>query len=288
MEPIFIRQTNMKIILFTRSFALMAAFLLSVMGLMAQVNVTIHKSCTDSVAFVRESSDRYPGGWNFDLVGLNFSASSKKHQKKKIRSSLILLGGWGFGFCDAVHSDAAVRVDMGRSFHFCIEDLVAYRKRLWERGALQAGMGIDLRNYRMTGHQRFVVDPSSKMITVGDYPEGAVPGTSKIRTFSTTFSVKYLQQLGRRFRLALGPELSVVPDRAKRHHIHTTYTLERKEQEETFKGIRTNKVGFSLVGVLSYKSMLGIYAKYGLSDVLNTSFGPQFRNLSVGVMVFGI
>ena len=281
----------MKLIRIIRHLTLSASFLLYSTQISAQeLSIQITSVKNDSVAFHQESKGKYPGGWCFDMLGFNINTSGKKksHDTYHIKSGLLLFGGWGFGFCDAVNADASVNVSMGNSFHFCIEDLLSYRFRLWKKGALSVGMGIDLRNYRMTGHNRFAVDPFSQTITIDGYPAGTIPGTSKLRTFSTTYNLKYIQQLNRKFSLAFGPELSVVRKPAKKHLIRTTYTDSQGEQKEVFKGVRTNKVGVNLVGMVSYRKMVGIYAKYGLYDVLNPDFGPSFHGLSVGVMVMGI
>lgn len=277
-----------------RNLTLSTLLLLCSANILAQLTIQVEKTHNDSVAFVRESSNSHPGGWNFDVIGMDIMNIGFSNKKKSTgrkyyhsHSKWVMFDGWGFGFNNAVNTDANVNVDMGRSFNFCIEDLVAYRVRVSQKGAFSMGMGIDLKNYHMTGTQRFVEDPVTKMITVSDYPAGTVPGTSKIRTFSTTYNMKYIQKLGR-FRLALGPELTVVRKPAKKHIIRTTYTDSQGEQVERFTGIRTNKVGLNLVGVLSYRNRFGVYAKYGLTDVLNTSFGPKFKTLSVGLMVLGL
>lgn len=249
---------------------------------------TVVAQCSDDNH--NKSNDRiYPGGWNFDIVGIQVSKPDYRPQRsKRAPSGFAFFNGWGFGFTHAPGTPQGLKVNMGRSFNFCIEDILAYRHRVWRKGSLSVGMGIDLKNYRMTGTKRFLCDPSTQMVSYGPYPEGSTPGTSKIRTLSTTYNLKYIQMLGRGFRLAVGPEISLVRKPGKKHEIYTTYTSEQGEEKERFRNIRTNRVGLNLVGIVSYRNKLGLYVKYSPTDVLDDGFGPSFQTLTTGIMIMGL
>ena len=263
-----------------------AASVLFVTPAKAQFEMKFTSVKSDSLDFVNESSKYHPGGWNFDIIGMNIK--TKKSSSSVFAPHIVLLGGWGFGFTNALNAPSGMDVNMGRSFNFCIEDVFAIRMHPWKTGTLSLGAGIDVRNYRMTGSQRFLEDITTKQISITDYPAGAIPNYSKIRTTDATFNLKYIQNLGRGFRLAFGPELSVIGHRGGQHKIVTQYEDATGEQKEKFKNIKTNKVGVNLVGVLNYKNLVGIYAKYSPSNVLNPAFGPEFQSLSVGMMFFGL
>lgn len=274
--------------------AIIAAFLLPTAA-QAQLYINFHNVKNDSVEFVEQSTKSHPGGWNFDIIGMNVHAGKKGKSTPDREgraflnvSPITLASGWGFGFTNALNAPAGMDVTMGRSFNFCLMDAIAFRVRPWRTGAFSVGVGLDLRNYKMLSDQRFVEDPVTKKITLESYPEGSVPGFSKVHTGAATFNLKYIQKLGRGFNLAFGPELSVVAKRGTNHRISTTYTDSQGEQKEKFKGIRTNKVGFNLVGIVNYKNVFGLYAKYSPSDVLQSNFGPQFQSLSVGLLLFGL
>lgn len=266
--------------------ALTAVSLLTATPAKAQLELNFVNEKNDSLEFARQSSLNHPGGWNFDIIGMNVTA--KKIHAKNSSTSLILLDGWGFGFTNALNGPAGMDINMSRSFNFCIEDIIAMRLHPWRSGTFSLGVGADVRNYRMTGNQRFIEDVATKQISIGDYPTGAVPDYSKIRTSAATFNLKYIQNLGRGFRLAFGPELSVIGHRSKQHRMVSQYEDATGEHKEKFKNIKTNKVGFNLVGAINYKNLVGIYAKYSPTSVLNPSFGPEFQTLSVGMMFFGL
>lgn len=260
-----------------------ASMILFTNNLSAQeLTINLNTEKSDSLDFVRESSNSHPGGWNFDIIGVN--VQTKKSSSSRLLPTITLFGGWGFGLTNALNAPEG----MGHPFNFCIEDMIALRMHPWKTGTLSLGAGIDVKNYCMTNNKRFVEDITTKQIGIEDYPEGAVPGYSKIHTCSGTFNLKYIQNLGRGFRLAFGPELSVVSHRGGKHKIENHYETTNGKQKEIFKNIKTNKVGFNLVGVINYKNLVGVYAKYSPTSVLNTTFGPEFQTLSVGIMLMGL
>lgn len=259
---------------------LMACFTLDAS---AQLTITHSNSKSDSLQFARHSSKSHPGGWNFDIVGQNISR--KKTSVNVSSPDWTFFSGFGFGFTTALNADPGVNLNMGRSFNFCIEDIVACSIRPWRTGKFSVGYGIDLHNYTLSNNLRFVEDPVTKQVSITD--PTTITDYSRIHTLAAaTFNLKYIQKLGRGFRLAVGPEISIL---GRKHDIRSCYTDENgMEQKERTKNIRTNKVGFNLVGILNYKNALGIYAKYSPTNVIEPGFGPQFHSLSVGIMVMGL
>ena len=247
-----------------------------------ELNISLKTEKNDSLNFVRETSNNHPGGWNFDIIGMNIK--TKKGGSNSYMPTVTLLSGWGFGLTNALDAPDG----MGHPFNFCIEDVIALRMHPWKTGTLSLGAGIEVKNYNLTNDKRFVEDPATKQISIANYPEGAIPGYSKIHIYGGTFNLKYIQNLGHGFRLAIGPELSLVNRRAGKHMIDNRYENSDGKQKERFKNIKTNKLGFNLVGVINYKNLVGIYAKYSPTSVLNPTFGPEFQSLSVGVMLFGL
>lgn len=249
----------------------------------AQITITRSTSKSDSLQFARETSNNHPGGWNFDIIG--HVVSTKKTSSNQSSPDWSFFGGFGFGFTTALNADPSVSLKMGRSFNFCIADIVSCGIRPWRNGKLSVGYGIDLHNYTLSSNLRFVEDPVSKQISVVD--PTTVTDYSRIHTLAAaTFNLKYIHTLGRGFRVAIGPELYIL---GRKHDIRNCYIDENGvEQKERLKNIRTNKVGFNLVGIVNYKSTLGIYAKYSPTNVIEPGFGPKFQTLSVGVMVCGL
>lgn len=246
----------------------------------------------DDSDFLPEVSTSHPGGWNFDIVGLKVGSNRPSfHRSSKHLSTFSVFNGWGFGFSGALNPPQGSGLNMMRSFNFCIEDLLAFRLPVGRRGDFSLGMGIDLRNYRITGPDGcFMMDPETHTIVIGNYPEGAYSysGTSRLRVFSTTYNLKYVHYLGQGFRLAFGPELSVVRRPGKKHEIRNKYLDADGVHKERIRGINTNRIGFNLVGVVNYKNCMGFYVKYSPTSVLENGYGPQFQSISAGIMLLGL
>lgn len=237
--------------------------------------------------FMREASKLHPGGWNFDLMGVDLkSKGSKSHSSSSKSPYLTFFGGWGFGLTEGLGMPSGSNVNMGRSFNFCILDAVALRFKPWRTGTFSVGAGLDLRNYRITNGQRFLKGLDSH-VTIEDFPEGSIPESSKLHILSSTFSLKYSQNLGKGFRLSVGPEIALSRARNSKRTITNIYDTPLGHQKERFRDIRTNKVGFDVVGAITYKNWLGFYAKYSPSDVLADGYGPKFQTLTTGVLLMG-
>lgn len=269
------------------------AFVAIMMGSLtaqAQLNITFKNPGQEDYQDYMEASGNHPGGWNFDIIGIRGGREYQRGSSagKTIRlPHIVIASGFGFGFTSTQNAPAQVDTRMGRSFNFSIQDLLAIKLPTGPRSALSVGLGIDYRNYRMTGTQRFMEDPSKQIYVTGYQPD-TVSVWSKIRTRSTTFNLKYIQRLGRsHFRMSLGPELYVIPGRSRNHQIVNKYSVAGDEQKERFRNIRTNKVGLNLVANVQYRSFLGMYVKYTPTKVLDSSFGPQFSSLSVGLLLLG-
>lgn len=257
------------------------------------VNVSFSTETSDSLEFAQQVSKNHPGGWNFDLIGLNISSKKNNSSKNMYLPSLTFFSGWGFGCSAALNADPGVDISMGRSFNFCIEDIVAVRMHPWKTGTLSLGYGIDLRNYTLSGKKMFY-ENDDRVIGIREYGSTGdnkeVPGTSKIRTLAAaTFNLKYIQNLGRGFRLAVGPEVYITDSYKKNNEIKTTYDSS-KDTDRTPKSIKTNKVGLNVVGILNYKNVVGVYAKYSPTKVIEKDFSnnANFQTLSVGLMLFGL
>lgn len=221
-------------------------------------------------------------------VGVQTAGQCVTDSESKSKFSFVVGSGWGFGVAAALDTPAGMDVKMGRSFNFCIEDLVGLRYDVCETGTLNLGMGIDLRNYKMTGNRFFYEDPATKQVSVEQFGAGFIPTSSKLHALYTTYNLKYIQKIGKDFKVAFGPELMVARSVNRRRYISTKYTFEGNDMKDKQKDIRFNKVGINLVAAATYKGWLGVYCKYSPSNVLDSNFGPEFQSLSVGVMIGGL
>ncbi len=226
---------------------------------------------------IRERSD-----WGFNLP---FSKYTKKH-----RRSRGFDGHWeglGFGFCNAADAGTgglgagrSVNTTMGNSFEI-FWNIFSVDYAPWKNGwGLVSGVGIDWRNYRMTGHTRFVKEDGN--LHLDDYPEGADIKFSRIKTFSVTvpFLLEWQSPRGRNSYFFSAGAIVCLNTYGS---VKTRYKLDGKKYKEFNKNIHENPLTVDLTAMAGVRN-LGAYFKYSPCRVLQTDYAPAFNAMSVGVM----
>lgn len=217
----------------------------------------------------QENSD-----WNFA-----FPFTGKNQNKHRAKCE-VFTGGLGFGFNDAVDAPADMNVAMGSSIEVFWSHIIGLRYIPWKQGPqFSLGFGIDWRNYRMTGVNRFnVVDNN---VVIEKYPEGAEIDNSRIKIFSLGVPVMIKQNLGAGFSISAGAVINFNTYGS----VKTKYTLDGTKCEDFSKNIHKNPVTCDIMAVLSCKA-IGAYFKYSPTSVLNTDYAPKFKSLSAGIVLF--
>ena len=168
---------------------------------------------------------------------------------------------------------------MGASYEISVDNLLKFRYNLLPATSVSLGAGVSWRNYRMTGHTRFVKEGNN--IVLDSYPEGADIKFSRLKIFSITVPFMVNQAIGRKAVLSLGPVVNINTYGS----LKTRYVLNDEKIKEQSKNIRQNSATIDFMAKLRL-GKIGIYAKYSPSDVLNTAFGPEFNSFSTGVCWF--
>ena len=215
--------------------------------------------------------------WEFNLP---IFAESKRGSSKKSTFS-IESGGIGFGFVNAINAPSAMDVKMASSYEIFFNHIIAVRCRPWHNGtSFFMGIGIDWKNYRMTGGSRFVKDYGNKLI-LAPYADGSDPSFSRLKIFSLTVPVMFSQDLGKHFTFNAG----AVVNFNLHGSMKTKYTFYGEERTYSDDHIRQQKVTVDLMAQLNYRA-IGCYIKYSPCDILDTYFGPEFNHLSAGITLF--
>lgn len=216
------------------------------------------------------------GIWNFGFsINGQTIETKKKGGKGKSRSSLCI-GGVGIGFVSTPGANGGVSVDMGESYEIYWDMLHVQHKMPNNKHQIEYGMGLDWRNYRMTGFDRF--EKSSAGIIVSPYPEGAEPCYSRVKTFALTFPLRYRYAWTKHWDFSVGAMLNL----NTRSSVKSIYRLNGEKMKDFHRGIHANRVTIDFMGTLSYRS-LSLFIKYSPCRVLDSDFGPSFQPLSVGV-----
>ncbi|MBQ8672926.1 MAG: hypothetical protein IJ511_02560 [Bacteroides sp.] len=211
--------------------------------------------------------------WDFDLPFKN----RKRHVRRP--KNKVRLHAFGLGLVSALQAPQGMDTDLGASYEVMGPTLEwAYYPGNSPLN-LSIGVGLNWKNYRMTGHTRFLKQDGQ--VTLGSYPEGADVKFSRLKVFSWTMPVMLNYDLSRDWDFSIGPVVNFNTHAS----LKTRYTLNGEKYKETEKELHQNRVTVDLMAHLSFRS-IGFYAKYAPCKVLNTEWGPDFRALSFGMTLW--
>lgn len=233
-----------------------------------------------------DAQEEHPGGWDFNIPFLNTSPSNPS----TVNISVIEAGddneyrhpkyfSFNLGWISGTGQADGVNIDMGQSYELELRNILCVDSHLGDRTWLSVGLGVDWRNYRMTGRNRFVKLDNGDL-AVGPYPEGADPKFSRIHTFSLCMPVQLHYALGRHCHISLGPEVYFNTYAS----LKTRYRLDGQKQKEKAKGLHRNGVTVGLGCDISVYGF-GIYYKYNPCHVLKSDFAPEFSSMTVGLKI---
>ena len=227
-------------------------------------------------------NEDHPGGWDFSIPFLSSRREAKSVDVQSIetrtnRAPYPHCTSFQFGFISGIDEAPGVNIDMGQSFELELRNLVAFTSRLGKWTFFNLGFGVDWRNYRMTGHNQFLLNDDGR-ITVEPYPVGANPDFSRIHTFSLVVPLQIHFALGGAWYFSCGPELSFNTYAS----LKTRYTLDGEKQKIEANRLHRNKVTYGLMCDLTY-NRFGVYFKYSPCNVLQSEFGPKFKSITAGL-----
>lgn len=210
--------------------------------------------------------------WDFKIP---FTKRRNTHYRYQLTS-----GGLGFGMVKAVDAPEGMNVDMGASYELMWDHILNFSYFLHPKmTSVSVGVGITWRNYRMTGHTRFV--KSDDQIVLDAYPEGADIQFSRLKVFSFTVPFMLNQRLTKDLRISIGPVINFNTHAS----LKTRYKLNGEKVKEKSNNIHQNRTTVDLMAHLKFKG-IGLYAKYSPSNVLHTEYGPEFSSFSTGITLF--
>ena len=154
------------------------------------------------------------------------------------------------------------------------------RRKIEWLPSLSIGVACSWRNYRMTGKQRFIKDPGNDM-SIGAYPEGADIQFSRIKVFSWSVPVMFTHKTKNNFSFSFGPIINFNTHASMK----TRYKLNGEKFKLTDDNIHQTPVTVDIQASFGFNT-LGFYVKYSPCKVLDTTYGPEFSALSVGIVLF--
>ena len=211
--------------------------------------------------------------WSFRVPFVDKAKHENRHSMFTFE-----FGGIGIGFDDARDAPQQLNVNMANSAELFIDHVAGVRYRPWrDNFSILVGVGLGWRNYRMTGHNRFVKDGAN--LKIDDYPEGAEPKFSRIKLFNLSAPIMLNEDFGKHFSISAGAVINFNTHASMK----TKYYQEGLLVIDKTDNIHPKKMTVDFMGVITFHNV-GIYAKYSPMKVLDTAFGPSFKHCSVGAI----
>lgn len=194
-----------------------------------------------------------------------------------------------FGFTGAVDAPAAMDTQMGKSFEIGIGELLFFEHSFGpsRRNAVSLGMGINWRNYRMTGMNRF--DMVDGAVAVTGYPDDVEARYSRIKVFSLAFPVSYayttpVKAIG---KTNLGFKLSGILNYNSHASMLTRYDLaDGTKVKENYDRIGQRKFSIDIRLAVHIAPAVNLYFTYSPYNVLKRGCGSlQFNTISTGISI---
>lgn len=214
------------------------------------------------------------GNWDFHIPFRKRTSERRHHQNQLVLKNLKI------GLSCVQGAPENMGVSMGSSWEITTPTL-GWECYPWAtETSFSIGVACSWRNYRMTGKQRFIKEEGRDM-TVGPYPKGADIQFSRIKVFSWAVPVMLTHKTKRNFNFSLGAIVNFNTHAS----LKTRYKLDGKEYKQTDSYIHQTPVTVDFQASLGYKA-IGFYVKYSPCKVLDSTYGPEFSALSVGIVLF--
>lgn len=208
----------------------------------------------------------------------DFTIPFKKNKPRKYYMTNDITS-LGIGMVNAINTPENLNIDMGASYEFSIDNLLRCCYNLIPTTSVSLGFGLNWKNYRMTGHTRFIQEGNN--LCLDKYPEGADIKFSRLKIFSITVPLLIHQAIGRKAALSLGPVVNINTYGS----LKTRYVLNNEKIKEKSKDIHQNSTTIDFMAKI-HLGEIGFYAKYSPSSVLNPDFGPKFNSFSAGICLY--
>ena len=223
--------------------------------------------------------------WDFNIPFVKQEKQREKQYRPYADFEFNLLGNLEFGLgLVSAHSQApGMDADFDNAgMEFFLNNLFSWEYRPFNKTHLYLGFGVDWRNYKMRGENRFVKE--NNKLAIAPYPNGAEINYSRIRVFSLTLDLMLRQDFNRKISIEAGPIVNFNTSAS----IKTRYTIGTGKEKEGFRE-RNNNIHQRPVTV-DFKAQLnispiGFYFKYSPANVLDTNYGPEFKSMSAGLAI---
>ena len=235
---------------------------------------------TLSTSIIKEKNS----DWNFDIPFIGSKKEKEEKQRKQYNNNkfeMYLLGKSEFGIGLAAATDQAEGMDAKMAnggVEFTLNKLLSWQYKPYKSGRVELNFGVNWRNFRMKGDNRFLKDGNN--LTIAPYPTGAEIKFSRVKVFSMTLELMYRQKLAKHIDIGVGPVVNFNTHGS----IKTRYKIDGEKKKETSSNIHQNTVTADFKAEVGIRP-LAFYIKYSPMNILDTNYSPGFHPFSAGIII---
>lgn len=166
--------------------------------------------------------------------------------------------------------------DINNSFEVGLLNAIGVKYNSLHGQVVTLGVGINHKSYSIKRPVMLVRDDAG-VVTTGVYPSN---NADEIKRRSSNLNLWTLQvPLMFRQRIVKKLEIGVagILDWNTFARVDNHYELNKVENDTRYKGLKQNKVGFDLMGTLTWDGM-GIYCRYSPGKFFKDGYGPEVKN----------
>ncbi len=222
--------------------------------------------------------------WNFDIPFIGSKKEKEEKQRKQYNNNkfeMALLEKSEFGIGLAAATDQAEGMDAKMAnggVEFTLNKLLSWQYKPYKSGRVELNFGVNWRNFRMKGDNRFLKDGNN--LTIAPYPTGAEIKFSRVKVFSMTLELMYRQKLAKHIDIGVGPVVNFNTHGS----IKTRYKVDGEKKKETSSNIHQNTVTADFKAEVGIRP-LAFYIKYSPMNILDTNYSPGFHPFSAGIII---
>lgn len=222
------------------------------------------------ITVVKESNS-----WNFSLPFQNM----KKREYGKMKCHVP---DFAFGFSSAINGTKGLTTPLGSSVEFSFYPAEFSGPTIARNLGIVLGLGFAWRNYRMTGHTRFLKEDDQ--LVLSPYPNGADIQFSRIKTFSLVMPVLMEWQHRLNYKRLFWLNGGMLVNFNTYASCKTRYKVDGQKVKEFDKNIHQQPVTLDLYTSFGFND-LGFYLRYSPFHVLCGDYSPTFSSLSFGMLI---
>ena len=149
-----------------------------------------------------------------------------------------------------------------------------------QHNGFSIGFGVDWRNFRIDGRKYFYKSDDG-MLSENDYPAGYEPDFSRIKVFSLQVPIMWKYRT-KNMTFGLGPVINFNTYASIKNRYRDADGAKHKD---VYKQIHQRPVTVDIMGEVSIRNWVSIYAKYSPMTILNSTYGSDinFQPVSFGI-----